>query len=82
MSNAQMTAAIAAIKTGKTSPYSAFKMVDDITEEQKDILRKINEAILDGVYASSAAVERMSAGGEVDETTYHADNTPSHKTDY
>lgn len=33
-------------------------------------------------HAQRAAIEAMSAGGEVDETTDHGDNTPANKSDY
>ena len=44
--NNQMELAIAAIKTGMVSPFTAFKMVDKITEDQKDTLRAENEKLM------------------------------------
>ena len=40
------------------------------------------EVASDAYHAQHTAIERMSAGGEVDETTSRRDNITSHKSDY
>lgn len=40
------------------------------------------EIASDVYHAQRKSIERMGAGGEVDETTARADNTPAHKSDY